>query len=267
MYEDLGRPPLSEAALRRALAEDPVGLWRDVRVLAATESTNAVVAEAARAGADEGLVVVAEHQTSGRGRLGRVWTSPPRAGLTVSVLLRPHVADPGEWGWLPLLTGLAAAGAVRAQAGLDAVVKWPNDVLVGERKLAGVLAEAVQPGAVVIGVGLNVTTRADELPPDVAATSLAIEDARTTDRSIVLRALLRALASTYDAWQIEPAPQRDAYRAICATLGTRVRLELPDGTSVTGVADDVDVDGRLVVDGTAYASADVIHLRTPDLGA
>ncbi|HVU71592.1 MAG TPA: biotin--[acetyl-CoA-carboxylase] ligase [Mycobacteriales bacterium] len=265
MYEELGRPPLQQTQLQRALADDPIGLWREVRVLAETASTNAVVADAAREGAGEGLVVVAESQTAGRGRLGRTWVSPARAGLTLSVLLRPQVSDPAEWGWLPLLAGLAAAGAVRAQAGLEAVVKWPNDVLVGERKLAGILAEAVQPGAVVIGVGLNVTTTAAELPPDVAATSLAVEGARTTDRSIVLRALLRSLASVYDAWQIDPAPQRDAYRAVCATLGSRVRLELPDGRSVVGLADDVDTDGRLVVDGTPYASADVVHLRGTDL--
>ncbi len=265
VYEELGRPPLQQTQLQRALADDPIGLWREVRVLAETASTNAVVADAAREGAGEGLVVVAESQTAGRGRLGRTWVSPARAGLTLSVLLRPQVSDPAEWGWLPLLAGLAAAGAVRAQAGLEAVVKWPNDVLVGERKLAGILAEAVQPGAVVIGVGLNVTTTAAELPPDVAATSLAVEGARTTDRSIVLRALLRSLASVYDAWQIDPAPQRDAYRAVCATLGSRVRLELPDGRSVVGLADDVDTDGRLVVDGTPYASADVVHLRGTDL--
>ena len=265
MYEDLGRPPLSELALRRAVAEDPIGLWREVRVLAETESTNAVAAEAARAGAAEGLVVVAESQTAGRGRLGRTWVSPPRAGLTFSVLLRPQVPDPAEWGWLPLLTGAAVVSAVRAQTGLDAVVKWPNDVLVGGRKLAGILAEAIHPGAVVIGCGLNVTTRADELPPDVAATSLAIEGARTIDRSVVLRALLRALAVVYDGWQIDPAPQRDAYRAVCATVGSAVRLDLPGGSAVTGVAEEVDAEGRLVVDGTPYASADVVHLRGSDL--
>jgi BirA family biotin operon repressor/biotin-[acetyl-CoA-carboxylase] ligase len=261
VYEDLDRPPLSAPALRRALTEDPVGLWQDLTILDETDSTNAVVADAARAGAPEGLVVVAEHQAAGRGRLGRTWTSPARAGLTVSVLLRPQVSDAAEWGWLPLLAGLAVATAVRAQAGLDAVVKWPNDVLVGDRKLAGVLAEAVLPGAVVLGIGLNVTTRAEELPPDVAATSLAIEGARTTDRSVLLRALLRALAGSYDAWQLDPGPQRDAYRAACSTIGRRVRLELPDGATVTGRADEVDAAGRLVVDGAPYASADVVHLR------
>ena len=244
MYDDLNRPPLRAHALDRALAGDG---WR-VQVLAETDSTNAVVADRARAGEPAGLVVVAESQTAGRGRLDRRWLSPPRAGLTFSVLLRP---EPTLLAWQSLLGGVAVVRAVREVAQVDAVLKWPNDVLVDGRKLCGLLAEVPVGGLVVLGIGLNVTTRDDELPPG-GATSLQLVGAVTVDREPLLKAVLRHLA--------RPAGPAD-YRALCATIGRRVRLELPGGTAVEGVADDVDTGGRLVVDGTAYAAGDVVHLR------
>ncbi len=248
MYDDLDRPPLRAHVLDRALA--PEG-WR-VEVVAQAPSTNALVAERARAGEAAGLVVVAEEQTAGRGRLDRIWVSPPRAGLTFSVLLRPDLPVT-DYGWLSLLAGLAVADAVRDRAGVAATLKWPNDVLVDGRKLCGILAEVAEPGAVVLGMGLNVSTRADELPE--GGTSLAVEGARTTDRDTVLRAVLRQLS------QVLARPQaRDDYRERCATLGRRVRLVLSAG-DVRGTAESVDPAGRLVVDGTAYGAGDVVHLR------
>ena len=251
-YGDLTRPPLRVRALPRALAPDG---WR-VEVLPAVGSTNAVVAERARAGEPAGLVVVAESQTAGRGRLARGWVSPPRAGLTLSVLVRPDL-PPVRWPWLPLLAGLAVSTAVREQAEIDAVLKWPNDVLVGGRKVCGVLAEVPQTGAAVLGIGLNVTTREDELPVPTA-TSLALAGARTTDRDTLLRAVLRSLAAVL----ADADGSRAAYRERCSSLGRRVRLELPGSPAVEGVAEAVDDDGRLVVDGRAYGAGDVVHLRT-----
>lgn len=248
MYGDLDRPPLRPRVLSRAL--EPEG-WR-VEVLAQTGSTNAVVRERGLAGEPAGLVVVAEQQTAGRGRLDRAWTSPPRAGLTFSVLLRPALPV-ARWGWLPLWGGLAVADAVRDRCGLDAVLKWPNDVLVGERKVCGLLAEAVGD-AVVLGIGLNVTTTQAELPPDRPATSLRLEGATTTDRDTLLRAVLRSLS------RVVADADPDAYRARCSTLGRRVRVELA-GRTVEGTAEAVDDDGRVVVDGTAYGAGDVVHLR------
>jgi BirA family biotin operon repressor/biotin-[acetyl-CoA-carboxylase] ligase len=248
MYDDLERPPLRTDALAHAL--EPDGFR--VEVLASTGSTNAVVAGRARAGEPHGLVVVAEEQTDGRGRLDRSWVSPPQAGLTFSVLLRPSL-EPEQLGWVPLWGGLAVAQALREVAEVDAVLKWPNDVLAGDRKVAGLLAEAVD-GGVVLGIGLNVTTRRDELPND-QATSLLLEGATVTDRDTLLKAVLRALAGVLG--------DRDAtsYRALCSTLGREVRVDLPGGTSVQGVAEAVDEQGRLVVDGTPYAAGDVVHLR------
>ena len=257
VYADLDRPPLRAAALRAALVRDG-GLWRDLRVFASTRSTNADVAAEAKAGAPEGLVILAEQQTGGRGRLDRSWSSPPGAGLTFSVLLRPSRPAP-SWGWLPLLAGVAVTAALREHAGVQAGLKWPNDVLVGGRKCAGILAE-VAGEAVVLGVGLNVTTTDAELP-DERATSLALAAATTTDRDTVLRVVLRALAAAYAGWQADPDSLAPAYRSVCTTLGRQVRLHLPDGGIVEGIAGDVDAEGRLVVDGKPYAAADVVHLR------
>jgi BirA family biotin operon repressor/biotin-[acetyl-CoA-carboxylase] ligase len=251
VYVDLDRPPLRALALQRALAPDG---WR-LLVLQETPSTNAVVADLARQGEAAGLVVVAEAQTAGRGRLDRSWVSPPRAGLTFSVLLRPDL-PPAQWPWLPLWTGLAVANALRDRAGVDAVLKWPNDVLVDGRKMCGVLAEVAEPGAVVLGIGLNVTTAQEELPHE-QATSLRLAGARVTDRDTLLRAVLRSLTAVL----ADAAAARSAYRDRCSTLGRAVRVELPAGRVAEGVAEAVDEDGRLVVDGKAYGVGDVVHLR------
>ncbi|MEU7711097.1 biotin--[acetyl-CoA-carboxylase] ligase [Micromonospora chalcea] len=285
-YTDLDRPPLSAARLRRALVA-PNGPWRRLELLAETGSTNADAVAAARAGEPEGLVVVAERQTSGRGRRGRVWQSPPRAGLATSVLLRPGEADAERgwapvpvtgYGWLPLLAGVALVEAVRLLAELDARLKWPNDLLVDGAKCAGVLAEAVpgendRPPGIVIGVGLNVTLRADELPENptgLPATSLQLAGATATDRDPLLRALLRSLADWYERWRdaggdAEASGLREAYLAGCATIGRQVRVLLPDGSEAHGTATGVDADGQLLVETDAgtlrLAAGDVLHLR------
>jgi len=249
VYENLDRPPLSARALDRALAPDG---WR-IEVLSTAGSTNAVVAGRARDGEPAGLVVVAEQQTAGRGRLARSWLSPPRAGLTLSVLLRPDLPA-ARWPWLPLWGGLAVARALRERAGVETALKWPNDVLIGDRKVCGVLAEVPVPGALVLGIGLNVSTRADELP-HAGATSLLLEHATTTDRDTVLRAVLRSLTAVLREQPVE------GYRALCSTIGRQVWVELPDGRSVVGPAEAVDDAGRLVVAGQVYSVGDVVHVR------
>ncbi len=266
-WRDLDRPPLRPAALRRALV-GAGSVWTEVRVVDETGSTSADVAAAARAGVPQGLVVAAELQSAGRGRAGRVWEAPARSGLAVSVLLRPQV--PREtWGWLPLVAGLAVVGPLTAMTGLDLGLKWPNDVLVdGERKLAGLLAEVVDD-AVVLGLGLNVSLRLDELPVPTA-TSLAIEGSDVVDREPVLRAVLRSLGQRYQDFQAADgdavaAGLLAAYRSACTTLGRRVRVELPAGRAIEGEAVDVDEAGRLVVrtaaGATTLAAGDVVHLR------
>jgi BirA family transcriptional regulator, biotin operon repressor / biotin---[acetyl-CoA-carboxylase] ligase len=217
---------------------------------------------------------VAEEQTAGRGRAGRTWVSRPGASLTFSVLLRPASVPPSSRGWLPLLTGVAVAGGVRSVAAVAATLKWPNDVLVGDRKLAGILAEQSPDGdAVVVGVGLNVAAREAELPVSPAglpATSLLIEGAGV-GREALLAEILRSLERWYLSFSADPDPVRSGllaeYRAACATLGRQVRVELPAGRLLTGLAEDIDPGGRLLVRPAGAAAAtpvsagDVVHLR------
>src|SRR5690242_6517419 len=237
MFGDLDRPPLDERYLSGRLVR-PGSLWTQIDVLADTPSTNADVAKAAADGAPEGLVVLTEYQSAGRGRLGRTWTTPPRSALLMSVLLRPTAVDPERWPWLGLLVPLAVAAAVRRVAQVPAQVKWPNDVLVEDRKLAGILLERIDGPAVVVGCGLNVTLRESEKPHE-AATSLELEKATTTDRATVMTAVLRELASRYQSWvdaNGDPDVVLPEYRELSATLGRTVRVELPDGTFLEGTA-------------------------------
>ncbi|MEU6024814.1 biotin--[acetyl-CoA-carboxylase] ligase [Micromonospora sp. NPDC047134] len=289
-YIDLDRPPLSAARLRRALVT-PYGPWARLELHTETGSTNADVAEAARRGEPEGLVVVAERQTAGRGRRGRTWQSPPRAGIATSVLLRPgeavpdrgwRPAPPAGYGWLPLLAGVALVEAVGRLAELEAGLKWPNDLLVNEAKCAGILAEAVpgpalgDPPAVVLGIGLNVTLRADELPENptgLPATSLQLAGAAATDRDPLLRALLRSLADWYARWRdadgdATASGLREAYLKVCATVGREVRALLPDGTTLTGTATTITGEGHLLLTTPhptptthSLPAADLLHLR------
>jgi BirA family biotin operon repressor/biotin-[acetyl-CoA-carboxylase] ligase len=268
---ELDRPPLHVTSLRRAVVR-PGSLWQSVEVVDRTGSTNADLAAAARGGAPEGSVLVAEAQDSGRGRQDRTWVSPPRAGLTFSVLLRPDGVPPSQWGWLPLLAGVALTRAVGRVAEVDAWLKWPNDLLLGphRKKGAGLLAE-VADGGVVVGIGLNVTTTADELPrPD--ATSLRLEEAACLDRTSLLTGVLRELGGDYVTWRDaggdpDASGLRRVYAESCDTIGRQVQVMLPGDAVLTGEAVDVDAVGRLLVrpaaggDAVAVAAGDVVHVR------
>ncbi|MBV7701013.1 biotin--[acetyl-CoA-carboxylase] ligase [Streptomyces sp. TRM70350] len=273
-WSDLDRPPLNVAALRKALVREG-GLWSEVQVVQRTGSTNSdLVARAAKGLAVEGTVLVAEEQTAGRGRLDRQWAAPPRSGLFFSVLLRPTEVPVSHWGWLPLLTGVAVATGLSRAAGVDTALKWPNDLLVTvggeERKAGGILAERAADDGVVIGVGLNVTLRENELPVPTAG-SLALAGAVNTDRDPLLRAVLRSLEEWYRRWRTaggDPASSglQETYAAGCATLGRAVRAELPGDRSIIGEAVAVDGDGRLVLatqDGVQepVGAGDIVHLR------
>ena len=265
-WSDLDRPPLDGPALAASLTRDS-GLWRSLEVVPEIGSTNAALVAAAAADEAEGAVLVAEHQVAGRGRLDRVWTSPPRAGLTVSFLLRPDVPA-ARRGWLPLLTGVALAEAVGEVTGVRASLKWPNDLLALDgRKLAGILAEG-SGTAVVVGVGLNVSTTADELPD--TGTSLSGVTGATVDRAPVLLGFLRAVERRYRRWTAalgDPVSTGLAadYLAWSSTVGSEVVVSLPDGSTLEGTARAVDWDGRLVVatpEGQVeLASGDVRHVR------
>ncbi|WP_406354992.1 biotin--[acetyl-CoA-carboxylase] ligase [Streptomyces sp. NBC_00658] len=273
-WSDLDRPPLNAVALRKALVRDG-SLWSGIEVVARTGSTNSdLVARAAAGTAAEGAVLVAEEQNAGRGRLDRQWTAPARSGLFFSVLLKPAQVPVERWGWLPLLTGVAVATALSRAAGVDTALKWPNDLLVtvdgAERKAGGILAERAGTDAVVVGIGINVSLREDELPVPGAG-SLALAGAATTDRDTVLRAVLRSLSQWYERWRDaggDPVASglQETYAAGCATLGRVVRAELPGGRSISGEAVAVDGDGRLVLateEGVQepVGAGDIVHLR------
>jgi BirA family biotin operon repressor/biotin-[acetyl-CoA-carboxylase] ligase len=268
------RPPLDLARLGTAATP-----WPRVEVVTATASTNADVAERARRGEPSGLVLVAEHQTAGRGRLDRGWETPARAALTFSVLLRPDGVPDRRWPWLPVVAGLAVVEGVEAAGGPACGLKWPNDVLHDGLKTAGILVERIETPrgpAAVLGVGLNVSTTRDELPVPTA-TSLALAGATGLDRTSLLLEVLAALRRRYDGWRRSGGqPGRDLleeYRRRCVTLGQSVRVHLPSGVVLEGTAVDLDADGALVVESrgqrASVSAGDVVHVRPgpdPDVG-
>ncbi|MFD8827538.1 biotin--[acetyl-CoA-carboxylase] ligase [Streptomyces sp. NPDC059605] len=288
-WSDLDRPPLNVPALRRGLLR-PGGLWTTLDVVESTGSTNSDLARRAE-GLTEGAVLVAEEQTRGRGRLDRTWTAPARSGLFLSVYLTPGDVPVERWGWLPLLTGVATATGLARAAGVDTALKWPNDLLVTipkgsdelrpgetppgeERKAGGILAERAGDG-VVIGMGLNVTLRADELPAPTAG-SLVLAGAVSTDRETLLRGVLRSLEHWYGRWReadgdATASGLQEAYAAGCATLGRTVRAQLPGDRTLVGEAVAIDGDGRLILstrDGLQepVSAGDIVHLRGIDGG-
>lgn len=230
------------------------------------ESTN----ELAAADPVAGTVVVADHQTAGHGRMGRTWQSPPGSALTFSAVIDPGLPD-ADWPLLPLATAVAVAEGLRRCTGLEPVLKWPNDVLLGDPvgeglrdgKVAGILLERVTAAdgtpVAVVGVGVNVAMTPDQLPVPTA-TSLLLAGANV-DRSAVLGAILHALTVEVTALASEPDRLLARYSAACTTLGHEVRVDLPNGNVITGLAESIDEHGRLVVAGRAIAAGDVVHVR------
>jgi BirA family biotin operon repressor/biotin-[acetyl-CoA-carboxylase] ligase len=241
-----------------------------VRNYARLDSTNTALVEEARSGAPEGLVLVADHQTEGRGRLGRTWSAEPGTALLVSVLLRPRLPI-DEVPVVLMAAGLAACDGVEAAAAFRPGLKWPNDLVVGDRKLAGLLTEATggsDPG-VVLGLGINVAPTA--YPEELAGEATSCEEvaSRPVDRGELLVAFLTALESRYSTVLAGGGRETtlQAYRADSATLGRRVRVELTADPPLEGEASRVAEDGRLVVVDEAGAEhlvhvGDVKHLRS-----
>jgi BirA family biotin operon repressor/biotin-[acetyl-CoA-carboxylase] ligase len=273
MDRDSLRPPLDAAALRKELVGTGLG-WRHLDVVEQTGSTNADLLARAAAGTDiAGTVLIAEHQTAGRGRHGRAWSASPRAQITMSVAVSVVDVPVTGWGWLPLATGVAVVDAVApllGGTGVELGLKWPNDVLAGppdsKGKLAGILAEVQRP-VVVIGLGLNVT----QAPEDVdgpGATSLLDLGVAAPDRDQLVRAVLRELGGRIVGWQAARGADWQLaadYRARSLTIGTRVRAQLPGGKEIVGNASAIDDHGRLCLETgneTVVVSAgDVVHLR------
>lgn len=255
-----GRPERAPLGDLGALSATQWPPWPAPELLETTPSTMLEIERRASEGAPEGTVVVAEEQTAGRGRRGRTWESSPRAGLWWSLLLRPAVpAD--RLGWLPLVAGLGVARGILQSTGITVGLKWPNDVVVADRKLAGILAERLADGAVVVGVGINVDQEADDLPE--GGTSLGILGSEA-DRASVLVGVLSCVAGAYRAWHAGADP-RGEYAAVSATLGRDIRADLGDRT-IEGRAVQLGNSGELIVslaDGTeeALSAGDVALIR------
>ena len=268
------REPLDVRALRAALLT-PGSPWRSIDGHETVDSTNL---EAARR-PEPWRVVVADHQSAGRGRMARHWEAPAGASVAVSVVVPMAGADRG---WLPLLTGMAMARALQRVAGVPARLKWPNDVLVDGGKICGVLCEMVTPaaagpatggdpvvaaGLVVAGAGANVDQGREELPVDTA-TSLRLCGVTDVRREDLLLAYLDGFAELYAAWAGGGEAMQELrrqYRALCVTIGQDVRVHQPSGAVARGRAVAVDDSGRLVLDGPAgrqaHAAGDVVHVR------
>lgn len=282
--------PAFDSERLRSLLLAPAGPLARLEVVESVGSTNSALADELRGAPSlwptPGLLL-AESQTAGRGRAGRSWLTPPGTSLTGTFVVRPTV--PAETlGWLPLLAGLGVVTALRATAGVRAFLKWPNDVVVDNlaghvegwgtwRKLGGILTEVVPVGsdapAVLVGVGINVTQRPDELPVP-SATSLTLAGARHTDRESVLVAVVDALSRVADRFvaaggDAVASGLADDVTAVCATLGRTVHVDLPGGERLTGTAVRLDPSGALVVRSSAGERAvlagDVLLVRSPQM--
>ncbi|GEN79582.1 biotin--[acetyl-CoA-carboxylase] ligase [Actinotalea fermentans] len=276
---------LTEGVVSAALAAGGLGgRLSSVRVVPQAGSTSTDLVAAARAGAPDRSVLVADHQSAGRGRAGRTWQTPPGTALTFSVLLRPPVPT-HAWGWLPLMGGLAVVRAL-AGIGVEALLKWPNDVLlpdVGDelagwgrdRKVAGVLGDVTAdesgvPTAAVLGIGINVGLGREDLPVP-SATSLAVEGV-DVERADLLARVLTTLLDLDDAWRAAGGDAVEAdiaaeCAAVCATLGAPVRVLRPGGDVLEGRAVSLGDDGALrVADASGHVHAvlagDVERLRS-----
>jgi BirA family biotin operon repressor/biotin-[acetyl-CoA-carboxylase] ligase len=266
---------LDVLALREHLVA-PNGPYAALQVVASTGSTNADLLAEAREGAADRTVLIADTQTAGRGRRDREWVSPPGSGLYLSVLLRPTTVPAARLGTLGMVAGLALMHLAN-EAGVTATLKWPNDLLIGDAKCAGVLSEAAPDGttqAAVVGIGINVKPLGPDVPAGpggLAATSLAENGADNTHRGRLAAIWLRAFVELEQTWRLSDGDvQRSGvltgYRESCGTVGRQVRAELPDGTARTGEAVEIDAGGQLLIkteDGTvsSVSAGDVVHLR------
>ncbi|HYO03128.1 MAG TPA: biotin--[acetyl-CoA-carboxylase] ligase [Mycobacterium sp.] len=269
MTAEGARDPLDEAALRARILG--ASGWRRLSVVPETGSTNADLIARASAGEDVSwAVLIAENQTAGRGRNGRSWSAVPGAQITMSVGVPADGTPAAAWGWVPLAAGLAVVDAVAEVTGIRTGLKWPNDVLAANdgRKLAGILAEVATPASViVVGIGLNVSLRADELP-EPTATSLTVLGAAEPDRAALIGALLRELSRRVEglkaAGGADEALMAD-YVANSLTICSRVRATLPGDRQVVGDALAIDDQGRLRIDTgcevVVVSAGDIVHLR------
>jgi len=274
-------PPLNMQAVQSTLATQSLG--RRIELRDQVGSTNREAVALAQGGVENGTVVVADAQTEGRGRLARPWFSPPGINLYYSIILRNVIAGDRltEWlSWLPLITALAAAEAIETVASVNVGVKWPNDLLIAERKVGGILCESAtteRSGLFqVIGVGLNVNGQLTDFPEEIRdiATTIRHETGRLIDRNRLLAQLLNELEACIEEFEMRGSERIAlAYQRRCTTLGKTIKATLTEGKEFIGLAEAIDRDGSLRVvqrplprDGRApeilyLRVADIVHVR------
>ena len=220
------------------------------------DSTNLELARQVEAGAQNFSAVIAASQTSGQGRLGRNWDSPPGASLSLSILVSQGFSEPG---WLTLLSALAVKHALKTLGVSETGIKWPNDLQVGGKKICGILAQLLSGGEVVVGIGLNLGRQ----HPELDATSLE-ELGVDAEIDEVAAAIGQELARLLSRFAIEPHEVKQDFSAACITIGRKVRAELPGGQEIRGLAAELDNEGQLVIltpERVTLSAGDVWHLR------
>ncbi len=250
-------------------------LWHAIHILTETASTNSLGITLAASGAPHGTIILAEHQTSGKGRLGRSWVSPANKNIYCSIILRdPRLKQ--HLTWIPLATGLALFEAIQNTQDLAPSLKWPNDLLIRNKKLAGILCESTSRGqsasGLIVGFGVNVNAVQDDFPPDLQATSTSIlqESGHPCNRNILLTSIFNHLERWYDHLASDNIVMiQSAYTEACSTLGIDVRCTLNESGEIYGRATGIGMDGSLQVipfeQGVRQAieirSADITHVR------
>ena len=224
-----------------------------------TASTQSDLAELVNASvAKSGEVIAAEYQSNGRGRLDRTFEAPPQSALLFSFYIAPKRAV-SDWGFISFLAALALRDVITDQLAEKVNLKWPNDILIGDKKVAGLLAQQIGEG-VIVGIGLNVAMSTDELPVPTA-TSLLLADSNLLDRNLILSAFLNHFENLFKEWD-SGGDFLEKYRQVCSTLGRQVRVEVLGRDSIEGEAVSITAQGVLILkDGTEVNVGDVVHLR------
>ena len=255
MSNEVLRTPLDEAEINSRVTP----YWR-VSVVELTGSTqNDLLQLVESKNALDGQVIATEFQSNGRGRLDRTFQAPAQSALLFSFYIKPR-NQRSDWGFIPLIAGLSLVRAITTiDTAMNVSLKWPNDLIINEKKCAGIIAQTTNEG-IVIGIGLNVSMTPNELPVSTA-TSLAIEGSTITDRNLLLSHLLNTFAELFEAWE-EGSELLDEYASASSTIGKKVRIELPGGENLEATVARISHTGELVLDDGRHVSAgDVIHLR------
>ena len=255
MSNEVLRTPLDEAEINSRVTP----YWR-VSVVELTGSTqNDLLQLVESNNALDGQVIATEFQSNGRGRLDRTFQAPAQSALLFSFYIKPR-KERSDWGFIPLIAGLSLVRAITTiDTAMNVSLKWPNDLIINEKKCAGIIAQTTNEG-VVIGIGLNVSMTPNELPVSTA-TSLAIEGSTITDRNLLLSHLLNTFAELFEAWE-EGFELLDEYASASSTIGKKVRIELPNGENLEATVARISHTGELVLDDGRHVTAgDVIHLR------